>query len=1786
MRVKTIAKRLVAATLATITTVFSITPCIAEAAAPGYASRSSAMIQFFASEDITGQITAEDLKLFGIYMSNFYEPFETDNTNILQVMKTACEKLMGGSIPTEGATSVETLIGAVHGNIQNYSSPIVGANGTEVSLSDILNTGGTFYIPYRYKISTTSAEESSDAQTVATEEVNTDVTDEVASDLGEEGGSEPTAQAVSTQLVKEEGLFPCWTHVVGSEALLDSDDVEGAGSYCNFALMLSIFCNTDNAVDFLSTGRIDDTLMLSPFGDILTSSGCIVIPGCLNPYTWSSDGLCLPLINDIAMPLIKDNLSKSGGTWYLKIQEDKLDSANQGIAIYGLQTKDTWVGGKVTTAPVVEAHWNNILVAINQTAFGSEKLVPWGSGTQQDLYKIAFNKGGTSKNDLRPGAKLLIADKAFTKAENIQQGLYLFDMEKKYDSSSEVMYLFFDKQGTVPSNQLKKYSSSESFISAAKPILFEIPGWGNDVSYYPFNMGVTGIWNIEEQLNWKHCTDYDVISTPSKVATSLQVSNNNFYPQIFYTYMMSGLNANLSDVDVTAVSMLASMSDVLNNSDLEEMQKKLLQRMLDLTADGTSEKKGSFFTDAINSFILKQHRTALGIKSSNIATVSNSGMAYSGFTGHVTTPTLRDLPFTSSIMEKYNQIYLVLMSIVIVCLVMMFICHMRTWQQCVSVFLIMAVCLALPEGLIDGVITLSNTASNSMYANRFNYWAMIQHQQELQDVRDAKQSSDLTQRLVENLNMVKNYYSDDGVQLKWMAAKKEDPFESVFGDSLEEDGALIPGASVFKFLFSGYFKQESYSSDALATYVYRTYSSIASAAKAGCILLQGAASDATEVPDELLITVPELQAVKNGVYSSDIKDMYAASFNSVNYRTAHLDWTKVSQRDVTPQSVVGFDVQEGVENDATTYTFLLYSESPFYFFYNALANTNAGGNTVTVSEDEVSGFLPVLLSEDLYTVSDTESPFYGLEKDFLDLEGLFTYVIPYMYSANDIVIRFTELRGTDYDKYNDGTDTGKSLSLNSKDDIRKVWNLYCPWVDALYSTGWVSDRIAVAGKKTYVDGFNPSTYYKNEGSESTGRPMVFGEADMVAKGVSLGDLTKVERKIYNVIHDTYVDMRYLANYANFSDEVLLTAAAMSATFNFNQEFTQSGLFKESIIQYPQGYELKTFSYDAFLRLILLNSTGQSVMAKTDIYTAVIENSSIWTGLLLLLVDALALYVVPAAKLIFIIAVFVLSLLMMLTCFLQGVESVPKTVVNVILVPMLKFLFTAIGHAFFTALLMGEGLTEYVGSKSGSIITNDPSITLLLLCLINGVASVFFIKTLIGIIKEGISWAKATFDAVRGLIKNFGNTVANGVKKMSVATADSVVINGNANGWGNSGESTASTSSGGSSGGAKQHRLGFRTHKNTGSLPKSYQRKMLKTLKNIDNNMVVDSTITEAGETGGSGTPKPNKGMTKLEATEKIANATVKSTVGTQKVTNADGTEVKAVTAEVTNNYKASDAVKFDVNAGLEANKEAAKTQLKNNTAAEESALRLKAREETTIENRNYDKQVAQIEEKKKNGTFKNDAEYEAAKKSVAEKHVESLKEINDRFQTNMSSTKDAFKEAAKKLDSISENSDMLTAMNDLGSKWKKAEKAVVDQVQKMSSIATADTDAMALNDALSGLKTSGLDAVTSQRTLGIKATTQGKLDSIKQQHTSGSIKDAINPVAGVKKGVSTALDSQRIQLERNEKAKLDEIKREAEAAKKQIEANRMSFNDDIASAAKQAQELGVELKMRSTLQTK
>lgn len=1518
-----------------------------KASALSYNDRSAAMIQFFSNTEIDTTPNEEDIRVLGVYLSNFYTPFVTNYRDIKDTLEDAIAYLMGGEVPAGSEATVTTLVNYILTNMSKQRQQLyMRTTGLyELASSEITSTEAT-----------TKTVEASLRRVY----MEGGYKGTKAYDDGVTIGDGDTVGPVSGRRATNIELY--WTDADGEHVVFNAAVINIKGTLywvtdekyaCGAAMMMGLSRLVEQADSLgqisedLMVSILEDSLYVTPFGDIITNAGIVVLPGCLNPYLWSKDGNTIPLINSFVTNALRDGPSmEATSTIASALNAGNYSRSGCPFSIFGVQTP--------TTASTALPHMLN-----DASVSERDTYILWFSIGENDAVSFSLSNNDYTNRD---------REVKFSNNEDTYSYIAMsFDPQKYYDALNNVIgpqvteslmgglhssfvpvtgdpavnamadrqerisflqQFFLFENGeypqTVDTEEAKQYSFSyffksenvndsikvsvpegctskkytntqaldaeniygsagEQFTAKVAQALFTQFGWSASTI-----LDVIGTMQ-KPQNNHTVKIDYSIISTHSGIATALQATKTGaLYPQLFYTYMLTEMNRDaFPPVVVDSSGLLASMMAGSQNKELEELQEEVLKNIVDLTRPGVRKSKGNFITDFINSWVLDAHRKMLGITSTDIATVSNSGMLYSGFTGHVTTPTLQDLPFTKNIVDNYNNVYIVLLAVVIVGLAIMFIVKMRSWKSVIAMLIIMAVVLALPQGVVDGTITLSNTVSNSMYADRFTYWALIQHQQTIQNLRDAEKSGDTTSKtLAQNLAMVTNYYSGDSIRLKWMSPKKE-KLEPLYGVTPEGEETLIPGATIFKFLFSGYFKQESYSSDPLATYVYRTYYSLSESAKqlygetvasqagmTGGYLApnSGILFDSSLTADVANGNVPkQLMATMDGIptlpYTAHRPTFQTDKFRGLIFLDPYIA-DSISNRDITPgRTDFGLDLDDLTDSNADALEsglgFALYSESPFYYFYNALglATTTDGHDAagVEVSEGKYSikdgSYLTKFLSESAYKVTDKTSPYYGLTKDFLDLEGLFTYVVPVLYSMNGVVIDFTELRGTDYQKYAGDT------SLNSMEELTRIWNMYSPWVDAMYSTNYAKDSIRVLEQKVQIDdALNPAFYH----DANNGRLMAFGEADMKVKGVTLGDVSQVEYKIYKVLEDTYIDLRYLANYASFSDEALLTAAAMAATFNFNEQFSESNVFGESITLYPQGYELKTFSYDAFLRMILLNSTGQSVNATTDVYTAVVENTSFWTGLLLLIVDALALYVLPTAKLVFIILVFFLSVLMLMSCFLQGIENAPKVLIQSIVIPMLKFLAITVLHAFATALLMGEGLTELVGSKSGAIITNDPTVTLLLLILINGLVSIFLIKIIIALIKSGIEWLKSTVEAVKGLLKALADKVAGGVKKVAVTGA---ALSGGALGASAAMDSARSGNGPATLGKAKLHK-----DVNNGAMSRDWKKRMNKFTNNLEHMQDKSSEVeTKKGPTKGGQTKKPNVFK---RAGNKIANSAV------------------------------------------------------------------------------------------------------------------------------------------------------------------------------------------------------------------------------------------------------------------------------------------------------------------------
>ncbi len=862
------------------------------------------------------------------------------------------------------------------------------------------------------------------------------------------------------------------------------------------------------------------------------------------------------------------------------------------------------------------------------------------------------------------------------------------------------------------------------------------------------------------------------------------VNGVNNYPGIYWGYMVAMLgaapdasgnwstqgfsNKYLPEMPLSTSGGSLDLNAVFDSSgvvssdakDMETKQKDIINKIYGLLSEGPNSYRDKLIKSTQDSWIVQTHRSIVSAwdgESNTISVSSGANGSYASVVGYINTPALSDLPLTAWVLDDYVYVYMVFLLFTLIGVVVMVLTHVRTLREGFFLVVIMAIVLVMPQFLVNNVIKISNTVGDSIYSDRFNYWAITQHQKAIQDQTLAESTGDEADVIIASTmaNAQTSYTTDVGVRVKWMAPKRDDIFDSLFSRDSAYQG-LGSDLTIFRWLFSSFFNQQEYVyDDPLATYLYRPYTAIAQEAKDSYAELSGSQLGVNAVIETLksnrtsVLGMPvyrftevtgetaleDKSPVYTDVQAQLIKDAGVYGVTDSDTDGTYKYWPIASESVTRSIFRSNFDTDAGLSKDATDMyatAFTLSTESPFYYFYNVFKDRYS----------QVDGsFKSALLSRDVFRVRSDNLAINNKMRDFLDMQGLFTNIVPYLKQSNDYVYGWTSQYGTDLDGYNfyNGTPIPEDETLAAqysesqlkKESMRNVWKMYSPWVDQIYNLK-VYNSIAYAGQKKVrvEDALSPGAY------NLVGRDMVFSEADMRAKSYQYSDLTDIERRIQATLNATYTDMMYLTNYRDFDDETLITAAAMMATFNFNEEFSQKQLLGEGVMLYPQGFELKNFNYDAFMRLLLMNSTGEPLTGKTDLYERVIGKTSVFTGILLLAADALGVYVVPTAKIAVLLLLLFLSFGVAISCVFSPPNKLIKSVLKLLGVPSLIFMGSTIGFAWGVSLFMGEGLTGYVGGRTPSLGLTDPSITLLLIIILD-IVYVFILWKLMMMLFKGL-----------------------------------------------------------------------------------------------------------------------------------------------------------------------------------------------------------------------------------------------------------------------------------------------------------------------------------------------------------------------------------------------------------------------------------------------------------------
>lgn len=542
------------------------------------------------------------------------------------------------------------------------------------------------------------------------------------------------------------------------------------------------------------------------------------------------------------------------------------------------------------------------------------------------------------------------------------------------------------------------------------------------------------------------------------------------------------------------------------------------------------------------------------------------------------------------------------------------------------------------------------------------------------------------------------------------------------------------------------------------------------------------------------------------------------------------------------------DVEKLDTVSASYFYYSLYAESPFYFFSWNIQDqfVNSAINGVTTYKYDYkdlgaskNSFKNLVLnnSQD-YFYNYVENDGYGELRDFMNFHDLFYYIIPVMRQGNGVVTAFEDKFGLKtYDTcslqvkmdgnlyYNgeqyeniealikaqwDNLNDQERYELWHDYNVNCIYNMYVPWLDAMEDCDYAKgDDIMVGGKKYHVaDPLDPTSYFTmdSNGNLNDGRYMVFSRSEMAYYGLSDNDLTEVERRIIKVQDNVYKNSINLMNFYTFSDETLIQAFAMLELFEFNKEFSQQGLVGESYVQYPQGYELRAFTYDAYLRLIIAEASGDSLMtggngeANQSIYERVQKKTSLFFGMTLVINDFVATYVIPGLRLFFLVAIFILSLALIIASAVKLEMNIINVLWKSVISPLLMFGGVSLGLAFVVSLFMSNGANGVV-QTSATIRLGDPTMVILVMLIINVVCTVLYFKVCKKCYQDCKKYVKAVATNIGGAVAGAASAVAGAVtsgKQYGRPKIKNVIKGGSGSG------SAGSGGAGGSGGGVGEN----------------------------------------------------------------------------------------------------------------------------------------------------------------------------------------------------------------------------------------------------------------------------------------------------------------------------------------------------------------------------------------------
>lgn len=649
-----------------------------------------------------------------------------------------------------------------------------------------------------------------------------------------------------------------------------------------------------------------------------------------------------------------------------------------------------------------------------------------------------------------------------------------------------------------------------------------------------------------------------------------------------------------------------------------------------------------------------------------------------------------------------------------------------------STLLVIAMSLMLNPILIDISPTLCNKYINYAYKKASTYWTLAESiksdQQEVQ-VNNLQSDDSRVKALLTQLNFLD---TDSTLMVKLDISRKV-----IDNLSIENAGETIQRNRTLRWLLPSMMKEISASNGSYdyvsipVTQLYNNFASVylkyketdykpttyknsyASDRQSGLSLgdkqatrFEGYGSTGTDVTDATMTykSITRLRDESDLVHTQFylMNDLFVATPYSEEHggkaQMSIRDWFKMSE-DVKKYYASDSDTsrlksfwKDTLSTELNTFNrydydipqhfgYLYTTEGLGTYFYTVAKDTfNEGGSAKTPANILLNMQGNVVENEEGEEVRQTfmHQGSTGYLRDYLDLEEVFTNVIPYLYQLQTLACGDGETKGL----LGNTKMTGNSFYSSN----HASWVFRSNWVTKIYE----DSMYGASGKVSYVVNGEAKTEQIRNISDPrcypADRPMVFSEAQMHAQGLTEKQLTVTELKCIALGADVEKKWTTLINYSsldNLSTESLYRIMAMEAWIGFNQRFTHDNMFASSKTLYPTSYDLRDISFITLFRGMLTQMTGNgNFMNVNEIGSALYDTFGLWAVWLIQFLVFCLRQLFPLARELFLMMQLILYVI---TVLLNTAESKAKRLMAMAGWFITTLLFTGITIFYYFVL---------------------------------------------------------------------------------------------------------------------------------------------------------------------------------------------------------------------------------------------------------------------------------------------------------------------------------------------------------------------------------------------------------------------------------------------------------------------------------------------------------------------